>query len=81
MNQLTSQYPGIGCQDYVYNPPEYGNVPYYRSIVTVNDPRLGKVVGDSKQYFVNIGHSRDEAAKEALAKIALIPGMFKVVSL
>ena len=67
-----SQYPLADFTDYPHVPPGLSmNVTYYRSRVTVNVPYYTvPIVGDSEKYFVNTQLSRDEAAKDALSKLA-----------
>ena len=76
-----SQYPQADFTDYFYVPPNLSmNVTYYRSRVTVNVPYCTvPIIGDSEQYFVNAQLSRDEAAKDALSKLAKV-NQGKVVS-
>ena len=72
VHQLKHCYPSATFQnfkDYPYFPVEYKGVTYYRSTATVTLPDQNSVVGDSREYFVNIQLSREKAIMDALLQL------------
>lgn len=55
--------------DNPYNPPEYPNVTFYRTQVTISIPGREDLTGDSGDYFRDIQESREKSIQDALSKL------------
>ena len=69
---LTSQYSNVEFREYSYFPEEH-RAHYYRSTVHVRVTPHKTFVGDSKEYFISVHHSRNHAAEDVLKQLESTP--------